>query len=109
MLDCLRTGVAPETLSLSGGGARSELLCRTICDATGVPTRRPGTSETGALGAVVVAAAAVGAFADIEAALASTLTPGELMEPDPEATAWFDERYAAFVRTRQALTGAVRG
>jgi xylulokinase len=51
-----------------GGGARNDLWCQIIADVTGKPVYRPYTSEATALGAGIIAASAVGLFADIHTA-----------------------------------------
>lgn len=100
VLDCVRAAGRPDSLALSGGGARSDQWAQAICDATGVPVTRPDMPEIGARGAVLSAAVATGVFADLREAVEAAVRPGPVLEPDAERTAWFDERYAEYVAAR---------
>jgi xylulokinase len=77
------TGRPVESLVAVGGGARSDLWCQTIADVTGRPVVRSNTAEAAALGAGVLAAAAVGLHPDVPcAARAMTRLQPNPLRPD---------------------------
>ena len=79
-----------ESLVAVGGGARSDLWCRTIADVTGKPVVRSTTTEAAALGAGVLAAAAAGLHPDVPHAARAMAR----LQPDPiEPDAGRHERY----------------
>lgn len=98
--DCLVSAGTPATLALSGGGAASELWCRTICDAVGLPVVRPDVVEVGARGAVLSAATDAGRFDTIEQAIGAAVRPGQVYTPDPVRSARLERGYAQFLAAR---------
>lgn len=58
-------------LRIDGGMVKNEWLCQRLADLTGVPIERAAQPETTALGAALLAAVGVGAFANIDEAAAS--------------------------------------
>ncbi len=86
------TGERVEELVMIGGGARSDLWCRIIADATGKVVARPETVEATALGAAIAAATGAGWFAD--AAVAAAAMTGRILdriEPDSARHARYGE------------------
>ncbi len=73
------SGRPVESLVAVGGGARSDLWVRTIADVTGKPVVRSSTTEAAALGAGVLASAAVGLHADVPRAARAMAR----LQPDP--------------------------
>jgi xylulokinase len=63
-------GLAPESLLLTGGGARSPFLRRLQADVYGVPVTTVNREEGPAYGAALLAAVGAGAFPDLAAARA---------------------------------------
>ncbi|MDQ2661629.1 MAG: FGGY family carbohydrate kinase [Actinomycetota bacterium] len=103
--DCLEaSGAVPSELVLSGGGAASDLWCRSIADITGVPTRRVVGTQIGAKGALLSALVASGRFPSLVDAAAALVTPSGIFEPDATLRSFFDERHGDFLATRAALT-----
>jgi xylulokinase len=84
-------GRSVERLVAVGGGARSELWCQIIADVTGRPVVKSSTNEAAALGAGILAAAAVGIHPDVpQAAAAMTHLQSDPVRPDAARR----ERYA---------------
>lgn len=82
-----------------GGGARSPLWCQIIADVTGKPVFRATNPEATALGAGILAAAAVGLYRDArEAASAMTHTEATPFEPDHERHAFYSRLYEEVYR-----------
>ncbi|WP_374947346.1 FGGY family carbohydrate kinase [Agreia sp.] len=102
--DCL--AAAPETpvmLTLSGGGAGSDLWCETLADVTGVTTVRTGDSQIGAKGALIYAAVATGEFDSVGAAARELVVTTERFEPHAELRSMYDSRHTDFVASRAAF------
>jgi len=57
-----------ETLTVSGGGAQSDIICQLAADMFGLPVYRVQTYETSGLGAAMTAFAGVGIYEDTYAA-----------------------------------------
>ena len=102
VLDCLRAAGSPTELSLSGGGAQSELWSQSICDAVGLPVTCPDTSEIGARGAVLAGATDLGMFPDVEAATAAAVGAGRVLEPRAEETERLRAGHARLLQVREA-------
>jgi xylulokinase len=90
-----------------GGGAQSRLWCQIIADITGRPVFRAGTTEATALGATILAAAAVGLCPDVATA-AQTMSRinQEPFQPDPERQFFYERIYQEVYRN---LFPALRG
>jgi xylulokinase len=77
------TGLRPSSLRVSGGGAHSAFWNQIKADVTGLPIQQMSVSEASCLGAAMLAAVGVGAFAGLREAamrmvnLASTFGPQE--------------------------------
>jgi xylulokinase/erythritol kinase len=102
VVDCLRAAGTAGTLSLAGGGARSELWSQTISDATGLPVACPDTDETGARGAALAGAVALGRFTDLTEACNQVVRPRHVHEPDAARRTYFDDAYGRLLAARGA-------
>lgn len=102
--DCLEfTRVRPAELRLCGGGAASRFWCQLLADVTGVPTSRSADAEVGAKGALISGLVATGRVGDPAGAGARLVRPQESFSPDPAAVARYQELFADFLATREAL------
>jgi sugar (pentulose or hexulose) kinase len=90
-----------------GGGAQSPLWCQIIADITGRRVFRPDTTEATALGAAILAAAAVGLCPHIATA-AQTMTRinQQPFQPDPKRQVFYERIYQDVYRN---LFPALRG
>lgn len=88
---------------ISGGGARSELLCQILADTLQRPVVRLEISETGALGAAITAFVASGGVLDERAALAHISPERTVFQPDPKSAAIYADGLAVLIEARQAL------
>ncbi|MFS8640673.1 MAG: xylulokinase [Symbiobacteriaceae bacterium] len=83
--DCLdlvrRLAGEPAEVRIMGGGAKSEVWREIIAAVLGVPLRRLGVDEGPALGAAILAAVGVGAFADVRSACQAMVRLGSVTEP----------------------------
>ena len=103
---CLEaTGAAPEVLALAGGGAASELWCRTIADVTGVPVSAVPDAQVGARGALLSALVAAGEADDLRSADSALPRTTTVVEPEAGTAALFVDRHEDFLATREVLAG----
>ena len=100
--ECAAAAGGATSLAVCGGGARSDLWCQSISDATGLPVVRTRAREVGALGAALSAATDLGMFPDLGQAAAAIGTGAELT-PDPGQVARLDGAYEQFRRLRDAV------
>ncbi|MFC4258982.1 FGGY-family carbohydrate kinase [Marinobacter lacisalsi] len=88
-----RSGTSITTLRVAGGGSRSEAAMQLTADIFGMPAGRPECLEVSGLGAAMVAMAALGRYASVEAAAEGMACPVRMFEPDPEAVKLYDQLY----------------
>jgi len=89
-------GLAPSHLLLTGGGAKSALLRRLQGEIFGLPVTTVNREEGPAYGAALLAAVGAGAFPDLPAAVAATLSRAPLDVPDVGAHEEYAQPYARF-------------
>lgn len=96
-IDVLRSaGLAIDAAVMSGGGARSPHWPQIMADVLELPIGVAEARETGALGAAIGAAVAVGIHPDFETAV-STMTRIERRHvPDPDMHNHYERRYALY-------------
>ena len=97
-------GLAGEEIRVVGGGARSPLWLQMKADVTGRTVRILGTDEATALGAAMLAGVGAGTFADLDEAVERlTILAPATYEPDPRTAADYDDAYARYRRTYDAM------
>lgn len=98
-----------ETLGLtgdivvSGGGARSALLCRLIADTLQQSVVRQELAEAGALGAAITALVASGDYVSLQSGVDQTRPATSRFVPNPALAKAYAEAREYFVKTRAAL------
>lgn len=97
-------GFRPPSLRYGGGGARSDLWSQIRADCLGLPLDRSAVPDAGCLGAAIMAAVGVGAFADVAAAADVMTKVDRTFTPDPTRRA----RYDALREAYRAATTALR-
>jgi xylulokinase len=97
-------GAPVHELRLAGRPTPGDLWGRIKADVLGVPVAIPAVGETGVMGAAIIAAAGIGAVADLEAGVVAMTSIARRLEPDPSVRAAYDEAYAAY----RALYPAIR-
>ncbi|PNH06036.1 Ribulokinase [Tetrabaena socialis] len=91
-------GYRPDSITLAGGAARSELWLQMHADMSGVPLRLTRCADAPMLGCAILAAVAAGMYDTVPAAVAAMVAVERVMEPAPTAAAAYKahlERYAA--------------
>ena len=104
--DCYDSmGPSKAEVRLSGGAGRSPGLRAILAACLGAPVRVSQREEAGAAGAAMIAACAVGAFPDMNAAIAKWVAPqlGPPQEPDAQLARIYDEMFATYAMGRRAL------
>lgn len=96
-------GLSPQSLLLTGGGAKSPLLRRLQAEVYGLPVQTVNREEGPAYGAALLAAVGTGAFPDLAAAARATLTRSAPEVPDVAAHRAYDAPYARFRALYPAL------
>ena len=82
-----------------GGGAQSDLWCQIIADITNKPVFRAATTEAAALGAGILAATAVGCYANArEAAQEMTHILPQPFEPNASRHAFYNRLFEEVYR-----------
>ncbi len=93
-----QTGYRIDTILASGGFTKNPVFLREHADATGCRIVLPEEPEAVLLGAAILGAVAGGAYDTIQEGMAGMTRAGRVIEPDPEARAFHDRKYAVFLR-----------
>lgn len=90
-------GIAISTIVASGGAARSQLVCQSLADATGVSVAVAAVSEPVLLGSAMLASVASGTHATLNEAMEKMSGPSTLYRPaGGDVAAVHLKRYRAF-------------
>ncbi len=104
--DCYAAmGDTPDELRITGGATRSVALRRSLSAAVNAPIRLSRREETGAAGAAMMAAVAIGAYPSMDECISSWVTPllGDVEAPDAQEALRFDQLYGAYTDIRRAM------
>ena len=93
----------PPTARLSGGPARSAIWSQMLCDLLGIPLEILESTETGALGSAMCAAAAVGAYSDLPTAAKSMNHIQKRCIPNAVRHLIYQNKYRLYQRAVEAL------
>ena len=104
--DCHRTidemGLPVSEYILIGGGARSPLWSRILCDLFQAPATVPAACDA-SFGSALLAGVGIGAFPGVREAIAQSLTISHTLEPDPAMADFYAERFDVYRRIHDAL------
>ncbi len=98
-----QAGVAFDHAILSGGGSRSPHWPQMFADCLGVPITVAEAQETGALGAVIGAATAVGIVENYEDGIARMTRAKQTCQPNPDMQGHYDSRYQTYLTLTEAM------
>ncbi|WP_420326705.1 FGGY-family carbohydrate kinase [Mameliella sp.] len=104
--DCYAAmGEMPSELRLTGGAARSAALRRVLAASLNTPVRVSAREEAGAAGCAMMAAVAIGAYADMDVCIAQWTTPllGGSEAPDPGLVPVYDTLFTTYRQARDGL------
>jgi sugar (pentulose or hexulose) kinase len=102
--DCFEA--CPEPLSelrLSGGAARSPVLCQTVADVLGKPVQLMTGEEAGARGVAVLAAAGAGLFPSLDLAVDQFVQVRQVYSPNPDNGPVYAPCFDLFKQIRSAM------
>ena len=89
-------GIRLERTKICGGGAKSPLWKKIIANVLNLKVDVIESEEGPAMGGAMLAAVACGEYKRVEEIAAKVVRIVDTVEPDPELTAKYEERYAAF-------------
>ena len=89
-------GIRLERTKICGGGAKSPLWKKIIANVLNLKVDVIESEEGPAMGGAMLAAVACGEYKSVEEIAAKVVRIVDTVEPDPELTAKYEERYAAF-------------
>ena len=96
-------GVDIPRSMICGGGAKSPLWRTILANVLGIPLDLPQTEQGPGYGGAVLAMVACGAFESVRSACDALVRVADTVEPDPELTARYEERYGKFRQIYPAL------
>jgi FGGY-family pentulose kinase len=96
-------GVPTTHITACGGGTRSALWLQILADVAGVPLTLTTVPDAVSLGSAICAAVGAGAYPDLQTAGREMVHPGVTVEPDLSTHALYDEGYALYKETYNAL------
>ncbi|HEU4744133.1 MAG TPA: FGGY-family carbohydrate kinase [Anaerolineales bacterium] len=102
--DCFEA--CPEALSevrLSGGAARSAVLCQTVADVLKKPVLLTTGEEAAARGVAIVAAAGTGLFNSVDEATEQFVQVRHVYEPNASSSGAYAERFELFQQIRKTM------
>jgi sugar (pentulose or hexulose) kinase len=101
-------GIPIEEVRSMGGAARSDLWLGMKADICKLPMVRMEEEETSTLGCALLAAVAVGEYADVEEAARAMVRLGGRFEPRPQNVAVYDQQYALYKELYDTLKPVFR-
>jgi len=100
---CRDHGVPINQVRAAGGGVRSKWWTQLKADLTGLPIEVTEQSESGTLGAALLAGLASGAFSSLEEGSKRLVRISRCFEPNPKRAAFYEERLVAYQATVNTL------
>ena len=98
-------GLTIERSKVCGGGAKSPLWKKILANVLNLTIDVPAVEEGPSLGGAMLAAVGCGEYPDVKSAADAIVTVTESIEPDPELTAKYEEKYQKFRKYYPALKG----
>jgi len=89
-----RSGIRVKQLTVSGGGAQNDVICKLTADMFGRPVKRVQTHETSGLGCAIAAFVGIGEFPDFETAIESMVHYKDCFKPDMNVHRKYEALYS---------------
>lgn len=103
MVDCYRhMPIEVKTITLSGGGAKSDVWCQMVADAMGTPIQITAGTEFGAKGAAMNVAVATGVFESYEQAVDKMVHAKKTYSPDLARHATYQKLYPLYKKIAES-------
>ena len=96
-------GFDADKIALGGGIARSPVFARIVTDVIGRQIALSPTPDATAIGASLVARAAIGETPSLSEAAARRSRDNTPLEPDPQSSLEYEDRYRDWLRVQRAL------
>ena len=100
-----RLGVAPNSTTICGGGAKSVLWRKIVANVMNMQVDTVEVEEGPAYGGAILAAVANGCFENVEAAAAAIVRKKDTTMPSPQLVEKYEKGYAKFKQFYPALKG----
>lgn len=97
--------VAPQTIRIGGGGARSDVWCQMRADVLGVTLERTSVAATAALGAAIIAGVGSGVFASLPEAVRELVRFDRQFAPNNQLKTYYDERHGHYRALYEQMKG----
>ena len=91
-----KIGVPVPRSKICGGGSKSPLWRKMLANILGIPLDVPQTEQGPGYGAAILAMVGADVYPDVKSACGELIRVSETVEPDPELTALYEERYQKF-------------
>ena len=91
-----KLGANIKRTKICGGGAKSPLWRKILCNVLGIPVDIPESEEGPSMGGAMLAMVACGEYESVEAAALAIAKTASTVYPEPELTALYEERYNRF-------------
>ena len=89
-------GIPLGSSMLCGGGARSPLWRKILCNVLNMPLTIPASEQGPGMGGAMLAMVACGAYGSVAEVCRKLVTVSETIVPDPEIAARYEEKYRQF-------------
>ncbi|NLD82913.1 MAG: xylulokinase, partial [Clostridiales bacterium] len=96
-------GIDIKKSKLCGGGAKSPLLRRIMANVLNIPLEIPQAEEGPGYGGAMLAMVGCGQYADVRACADALVKTAQVIEPDPEIAARYEEKYRKFQKIYPAM------
>lgn len=103
-----KLGITISSSMICGGGAKSSLWKKIVADVLNIELTVPETEQGPGLGGAVLAAVADGTFANVKEAVSRIVKIVDVVKPDEEIAARYDEKYRNFRMLYPALKSCFR-
>lgn len=108
LYDCLcvlhEMNITPESMLLCGGGSRSDLWKRMICDTFAINVETADSADAAALGVAVLAAVGADLYEDVKSACATMVAPPtSVTTPNSENTEKYRKYHSVYTSLYPAL------
>jgi len=104
----LAAGIEVTAMRACGGPAQDDGWNQIKADVTGFVVEVPRIRETAALGAGILAAVGIGAYAEVRAAIEAMTAIDRRFEPDPSHTSAYDRAFEAYLGLYPAIKPVLR-
>ncbi len=103
LVECIRVLEVDKPLVVSGGGFRSDFLCKILADISNLTVVRQDAPEAGARGAAVLGLVSAGRFDTIQDAADALGATTKTFEPDAEAHEKYQTVLELFLELRESV------